>query len=51
MNAKMTAADAASFIGVTLQAIHKQLKTKKLDFKKTKTESILSIQQQKKFLN
>lgn len=35
MNSKMTAADAANFLGVTLQAIHKQLKTKKLDFRKS----------------
>ncbi|ODN41293.1 ParA family protein [Piscirickettsia litoralis] len=35
MNSKMTAADAASFLGVTLQAIHKQLKTKKLGFRKS----------------
>lgn len=35
MKAKFTAVDAAQFLGVTVQSIHKQLKSKNLDFKKT----------------
>lgn len=35
MNAKMTAADAANFLQISLQAVHKKLKTKNLDFEKT----------------
>ena len=35
ISAKMTAADAASFLGVSLQAVHKQLRTKQLPFEKS----------------
>ncbi len=34
MKAKFTASDAASFLGITIQAVHKQLKTKGLEFEK-----------------
>lgn len=34
MEGKMTAAEAASFLGISIQAVHKQLKTKKLEFDK-----------------
>jgi chromosome partitioning protein len=34
MKAKFTAADAANFLGITIQAVHKQLKTKGLQFEK-----------------
>src|SRR6188768_3998987 len=34
MNPKMTAADAARFLGVTIQAVHKQLKSKGLPYQK-----------------
>lgn len=35
MEAKMTAAEVASFLGITLQAVHKKLKAKNLEFKKS----------------
>ena len=34
MNPKMTAVDAAGFLGITLQGLHKNLKTKDLAFEK-----------------
>lgn len=35
MNAKMTATEAANFLGVTVQAVHKQLKQKNMAFQKS----------------
>lgn len=35
ISAKMTAADAAGFLGLSLQAVHKQLRTKQLPFQKS----------------
>lgn len=35
MDFKLTAIEAANFLGVTVQAIHKQLKTQKLEFEKS----------------
>lgn len=35
MNQKMTAIDASKFLGVTVQAVHRQLKSKELDFEKS----------------
>lgn len=35
MNAKITAAEAASYLKITLQALHKQLKVKRLSFEKS----------------
>lgn len=35
MNAKITATEAANFLGVTVQSIHKHLKTKEMEFKKS----------------
>ena len=34
MDGKMTAGEAAEFLGVTIQAVHKQIKTRSLEFKK-----------------
>lgn len=34
MDSKITAGEAAEFLGVTIQAVHKQLKSKNLEFKK-----------------
>lgn len=42
MDAKMTAGEAADFLGVTIQAVHKQLKTKSLGFEKNQNRVYFS---------
>lgn len=42
MDGKMTAGEAADFLGITIQAIHKQLKSKSLDFSKNQNRVFFS---------
>ena len=42
MDSKMTAAEAAEFLGISIQAVHKQLKTKNLEFKKNQNRVFFS---------
>jgi chromosome partitioning protein len=47
MEGKMTAAEAADFLGISIQAIHKQLKSRNLDFKKTQNRVYFSYKTSK----
>jgi chromosome partitioning protein len=42
MDGKMTAGEAAEFLGVTVQAVHKQLKSRSLEFKKNQNRVYFS---------
>lgn len=42
MEGKMTAGEAADFLGVTIQAVHKQLKSKSLEFSKNQNRVFFS---------
>lgn len=44
MGSKMTAGEAADFLGVTIQAVHKQLKGKNLDFSKNQNRVYFSFE-------
>jgi len=48
MKPKMTAIEAASFLGVTVQAVHKQLRTKDLAFEKSQNRVFFSHSTSKK---
>jgi len=43
-DAKMTAAEAAVFLGVSIQSVHKKLKTKKLEFQKNQNRIFFGYQ-------
>jgi chromosome partitioning protein len=51
MDSKMTAGEAAEFLGVTIQAIHKQLKSRPLKFKKNQNRVYFSHETARKLFN
>ena len=51
MQAKITAAEASNFLGLSLQAIHKQLKVKSLQFEKAQNRIYFGHETSKKLFN
>lgn len=51
MSAKITAVDASSFLGVSIQAIHKHLKSKQLDFEKNQNRVYFGHNTSKELFN
>jgi len=51
LTSKFTAIDAANFLGISVQAIHKQLKTKNLEFEKTQNRVYFGHQTSKNLFN
>jgi chromosome partitioning protein len=51
LSAKFTAVDASSFLGITLQGVHKNLKTKNLPFQKNQNRVYFGHETSKKLFN